>query len=127
MRDIEERERGIGIGWHELAGRMQCGVRSLRLDGQLIERQVSTSERQRFAELGAPCALCLLRPRVDEIERDALERRARDRNRGLRVGDRVDASERAQHIVVEGLYAERGAVDAGCRVTAKALRLARRA
>ena len=40
LRRVVKRARGIVVGHFELAGRMQRGERRLRLDGQLIERQM---------------------------------------------------------------------------------------
>ena len=58
------------------------GKRRVRLDGELIEREVlARLPRSRPLELRAPGLRRLVRPRIDQIERGALERRARDLDR----------------------------------------------
>ena len=71
-------------------------------------------------ELGRPGFDRLARARVDQIERIALEIRARDGNGFERFLRRVQATEFLQRRVVERLHAERDAVDAGRAIAAKA-------
>ena len=44
LRRLVERERGVLVGDDELAGGVQRGERRLRLDGELVERQVLPGE-----------------------------------------------------------------------------------
>ena len=62
----------------------------------------------------------LARPRVDQIERVALEVRARHRDGVERLLRRVQAAELLQRDIVERLHAERDAVDAGGAIAAEA-------
>jgi hypothetical protein len=63
------------------------------LDGQLIERQMLGRFRDRALEFGLPSVERLARPRVDEVERVALEIRARDGDRVERFLRGVQAAE----------------------------------
>ena len=60
---------------------VKIGERRLGLDGELIEREMLAGERQGFAKLAPPRGNRLPRPRVDEVEREALEGVARDPDR----------------------------------------------
>ena len=79
--------------------------------------------RQRVAQLLLPGRQRLAGARIDEIEREALEGRARDVDRRLRLGDGVDAPERLQDVVAQRLHAERHAIDTRRAIAAKAGRL----
>src|SRR5262245_10568552 len=94
-----------------------------RLDGELVEREVVTRHRQRVRQLPLPVVQCLTGPRIDEVEREAGERLTRYLDRGLRLSGSVEAAEIAQVGVVEGLHAERDAVDPRGAVVAKPRRL----
>src|SRR5262245_48349791 len=100
LRGIVESERRVIAGYDELARGMQRCKRRLRLDGELVKRQVSAGERKRVAQLGAPVVEQLPGPRIDEIEREAVEGGARNLYGHFRLGDRVDAPERFQDAVV---------------------------
>ena len=63
------------------------------------------------------------RPRIDQIERIALERRARDLHRIERFLRGVQPAELLQRRIIERLHAERDAIDAGRAVAAKTRRL----
>src|SRR6478672_8942596 len=99
---------------------MQRGKRRVGLDGQLIKRQMLGGFRDGALELGRPGLRRLARPRVDQVEGIALERGACDRDGGERLLRGVRAPEFLQLRVVERLYAERDAVDAGRAIAGKA-------
>ena len=123
LRHVVERARAIVVRDDELAGRVQRGERRVLLDGELIEREMLGGFGDRALELGAPRLRRLARPRVDEIERIALERRARDLHRIERFLRGVQPAEFLQRRIVERLHAERHAIDAGRAIAAKARRL----
>ena len=93
------------------------------LDGELVEREVVGGERERRRQLGRPGLRRLARARVDQVEGEAREGRARDLDRPERLLDIVQPAEEAKVRVVQRLDAERDAVDAGGAVAAEALRL----
>ena len=71
-------------------------------------------------KFGAPRCNRLPRPRIDEVERVTREDRARHRYGVERFLCRVQTAEFLQHRVVECLYAERDAIDAGRAIAAEA-------
>ena len=73
LREIVEIAREIVVGNGELAGLVQAEERRVRLDGQLIEREMLGRFRDGALEFGGPGGERLARPRIDEIERIALE------------------------------------------------------
>ena len=81
LRRVVERARGVFVGHGELAGRVQRVKRRVGLDGELIERQMLGGFGDRALELGGPGLRRLSRPRIDQVERIALEGAARDRDR----------------------------------------------
>ena len=84
------------------------------LDGQCVEREVIGRQVDRAIERRLPALHRLLRQAVDEVEVDALEPGLAGPAAALcRLVRCVDAVERRQFVVVEGLYAEADAVDAG--------------
>src|SRR4029450_7964149 len=101
---------------------MQRRERRVGLDGELIERKMLGGFRDGALELDRPGLRRLCGPRVDEIERIALERRARDRDRVERFLRAVQPAERFELSIVERLHAERHAVYAGRTIDAKARR-----
>ncbi len=123
LRRIVERQRCLLVGNDELAGGVQRCERRLRLDGELIERQMLAGDGECIAQLVLPRGERLPGPRVDEIEREAIERRARDLDRRLGLGDRMNAAERFQDVVAQRLHAERHAIDARRAIAAEARRL----
>ena len=103
----------VAVRHGELAGGVKRGERRVGLDGELVEREMLGRLGDGARELGAPGRRGLARPRIDEVERIALERAARDRDGGERLVGRVHAPERLERGVVERLHAERHPVDAG--------------
>ena len=85
LRRVVERAAEILVRHDELAGRVQRGERRVLLDGELIEREMLARLRERALELGGPRLRRLSRTRIDQVERIALEDRARDRDRGERL------------------------------------------
>ena len=71
-------------------------------------------------ELGGPGVERLARPRIDQIERIAVEDRARDRDRVERLLRAMQAAEFLQRGIVERLHAKRNAIDAGGAIAAEA-------
>ncbi len=120
LRGVVERARGIIVRSNQLARGMKRGERRLCFDGQLIERKMFGGFGKRPRQFLGPLLRCLLRPRVNEIERIAFEHAARDRHRIQRLARRMQAPERAKRMIVKRLHAERHAVDAGSAVAAKA-------
>ena len=73
LREVVEIARGVVVGNDELAGFVQTEKRRVRLDGQLIEREMLGRLGNGALELGRPGVGRLARPRIDQIERIALE------------------------------------------------------
>ena len=115
LRDLVERERFLALWDHKLAGGVQRGERRLRLDGELVEREVAARERQRFTKLAPPVVDRLARSRVDEVEGDAVEVCACHLECGECFSGGMDASERLQNVVAQRLHAERHAIDSCMR------------
>ena len=120
LREVVEIARGVVVGNDELAGFLQTEKRRVLLDGQLIERKMLGRLGNGALELGRPGGRRLARPRIDEIERVALEIRARHRDRVERFLRAVQAAQLFQRGIVECLHAERHAVDAGGAIAAEA-------
>ena len=120
-RQIVKFARRIAVGDHKLAGGLQRVKRRLRLDGQLIKREMLGGLRNRAAELSAPAIGCLAGTRVNQIEGIALEHRARDGDGRERFIGAVHAAEFLEHAIIERLHAERHAVDARRAIATKAL------
>ena len=99
---------------------MQAEERRAFLDGQLIERQMLGGFRDRELQLVRPHRGRLLGAGVDQVERIAVERAARDRDRIERLARAVQPAQRFQRGIVERLHAERDAVDAGRAIAGKA-------
>ena len=105
---VEQRARVVVVGNDQLASRMQCRERRLLLDGELIEREVFGGLVNRARQFGAPGVGGLAGPRIDQIERIAIEGLARDRDRIERFLRAVQSAKLFQRRVVERLHAERG-------------------
>src|SRR3981189_1850143 len=99
---------------------MQRREGRLRLDGELVEREMLGRLRDGAGELGAPGRDRLAWTRIDQIEGIALENPARDRDRVERLAHRVEPAELLEYRVVERLHAERDPVDARRPIAAKA-------
>ena len=69
--------------------------------------------RDRGAQLRFPGLQRLTRPRINQIKRRSFERRLCDADGGERFGGGMSSSEPGERGVVERLYAERNAIDAG--------------
>ena len=110
----------IGIGQRQFAGVIKPLKGCLRLDRQLVERQMIAGNRQRLPEFRLPRRKCLIGPRIDEIERRALKCSLRNIDGTPRLGDRVNASERAQIVIAQGLHADRNTIDASRAISGKA-------
>src|SRR5262249_43489522 len=121
LRRVVEDACGVLVRRLELAGGVERRERRLRLDRELIERHVLAGFSQRAAQFARPLVRCLPRPRVNQIERIAVENRARDAHRIERFARGMSAAERRQRRIVERLDAERYAIDTGGAITAKTL------
>src|SRR5262249_56112610 len=86
---VVERAGGVVAGDDELPGRMQRGKWRVLLDSELVERKMLAGLEHGAVELGGPDLRRLARARIDQIERIALEDRARDRDRVERLTRRV--------------------------------------
>jgi hypothetical protein len=106
LREIVQIAREILIGDGQFSGFVQTEERRVRLDCQLVERQVLGGFCDRSLEFGSPGIEALLRTCVDEIEGIAVENRPG-------YSDSIECLLRAMQPakllecrVVEGLYAE---------------------
>src|SRR5262249_6545764 len=90
LRGFEQRQCLLALGHSELARGMQGGERRLRLDGELVEREVTACEGEGPAKLAPPILDGLARARVDEVEGHAVEMRVRDLQRRDGFVGRVD-------------------------------------
>ena len=120
LRHVVEGAAGLVVRGHQLAGGREAVERRARLDCQLIEAQMLGRPRQSFAQLGPPRGRRLAGAGVDQVEGRAREDRLGDLDRRQRLRRVVEAAERPQGRVVQRLYAERDAVDAGRAVAAEA-------
>src|SRR5689334_17580397 len=75
--------------------------------------------RDRPLEFRSPGIKTLLRPRIDEIERVTVENRTGDCDCIERLLRAVQPAELLERVVVEGLHAERDAIDPGCAKAAE--------
>ena len=123
LRHVIQRARERLVRRLQLARRVQAEERRAFLDRELIERQMFGGFRNRELQLIGPHLRRLVGAGVDQVERIALERGARDRDRIQRLARAVQPTERLQRGVIERLHAERDAVDAGCAIAAKPRRL----
>ena len=115
--------RGVVVRNDKLAERMQRVERRLGLDGELIERQMLGRLRDGALEFVGPRRRCLTRPRVNQVERIALEGCAGDLDRIERLLRGVQPAKLLQRVVVERLHAERNPVDARVAITTEPIRL----
>mgnify|MGYP001611871623 CR=1 FL=1 len=120
LREVVQIAPEVIVGDRQLAGRAQAEERRARLDGQLIEREMLGRFRDGALELDGPGGQRLARPRINEIERIALEDRARDRNGRERLLRRVQTAQFLERAIVERLHAERDTIDAGAAIAAEA-------
>ena len=105
--------RGVIRGHGEIAARVRLGERSLRLDGELVEREMCAGIVKRARKLVTPGAERLPGPRIDEIEARAREMPGGEGDRGKRFGSCMAAAEEGKRSVVERLHAEGNAIDPG--------------
>ena len=75
----------LAVGNGELAGRVQAEERRLRLDGELVEREMVGRHGDRRFELGAPGVERLRRARIDQIEGEARKGRSARARRARRA------------------------------------------
>ena len=99
---------------------MQREERRVGLDGELIKRQMLGGFRDRSLEFGRPGLRRLSGTGVDQIEGIAIEYRARDADGFQRFVGGMQATQFLQRPVIERLYAERHAIDAGGTKAAEA-------
>ena len=85
----------------------------VRLDRQLIEREMRRGEFQRSRDVRVRVLGALSGQRIHEIKIDVAEDVERRRRRGARLALVVHASERREVRGIEALHAQRQAVDAG--------------
>ena len=123
LRHVVQRARGGFIGCLQFAGGVQAEERRALFDGELVERQMFGRLRDREFQFIGPHRGRLVGAGVDQVERIAVERGARDRDRIERFTRGVQSSERFQRGIVQRLDAERHPVDAGRAIAAKPRRL----
>ena len=123
LRHVVERARSRLVRRLQFAGGVQAEERRAFLDGELIERQMLGGFRDRELQFVRPHRGRLVGAGIDQVERIAIERVARDRDRIERLARGVQSAERLQRGIVQRLHAERDAVDAGGAIAAKARRL----
>ena len=99
--------------------------RGVRLDGELIGRDVRRAGARRLANVGARHVDALPRQAVHQVDVDVVEcrERRRDGAPGLVCG--MNAPERAQHAIVEALHADGDAIHAGVAEATETARLHR--
>ena len=73
LRRVPEIAAKIRAGNGEFSGCAEALEHRAGLDGELVKREMIACERKRAGKLGAPFGDALARPRIDQIERDALE------------------------------------------------------
>ena len=122
LRHVVQRARGRFIRRLQFAGGVQAEERRALFDGELIERQMLGGFRDRELQFFGPHRGRLVGAGIDQVERIAIERGARDRDRIQRLARAVQPAQRLQRGIVQRLHAERHAVDAGCAIAAKARR-----
>ena len=81
-------------------------VGRLRLDGELVKRQMLGAQRQGFRQFGAPGRFGLAGPRLDEIEGNALENALRQCQRRQRLRPVMQAAQLFQVGVIQRLHAQ---------------------
>src|SRR6185437_12614581 len=95
----------------------------VRLERELVERQVRRLESERGGKIVGAAGERLARQGVHQIDVERLERKARFLDRGARFGAVVNTPERPKHRVVEALHADRQAGHAGIAEGSKAVAL----
>jgi len=123
LRDIIQRARGRLVRRFQFARGMQAEERRLRLDRELIERQMLGGFRDREVQLIRPHLRRLAGAGINQVERITIKGGAGDRDRVERLARGVQTSQRFQRGVVQRLHAERNPVDAGGAIAAKPRRL----
>ena len=110
LRHVVERARERLVRRLELAGRVQAEERRAFLDRQLVEREMFGRFRDRELQLAGPASRRLVGAGVDQVERIALERAARDRDRGQRLARAMQPAEHlsATHRPAPARRARRG-------------------
>ena len=121
--DVVQRARHRLVRRLQFAGGVKPEEWRALLDRELVERQMLGGFRDRALQLLRPHLRGLVGTGVDQVERIAVERAARDRDRIERFARGVQPSQRAQRRIVQRLHAERNPVDAGGAVAGKARRL----
>ena len=118
-------DQRLHVGGQVVVGqgrRSRCKQR-VRLERQVVIRQVRRLEGQRLAQVGAQCRQRLARQRVHQVDVVGLESVGRRLDRASRLVRIVDAPDCRQRIVGETLHADRQPSDARLRVGPKARRL----
>ena len=119
LRHVVQRAGDGLVGRLQFACGMQSEERRAFLDGELIERQMLGGFRNRQLQFVGPHLRRLVGAGVDQVERVAVECRARDRHRIERLARAVQASQRFQRSIIQRLHAERHPVDAGGAIAAE--------
>src|SRR5690606_6875321 len=112
--------------WHrELAGCLQHVEGRAFLYSELVERQVVGRMPDRLPQLARPGFDGLAGAGVDQVEGKPREGFARQPDRVQSLLDIMQSAEELEVGVVQRLYAQRNAVDAGVAITPKTGRLDR--
>src|SRR5438477_12197140 len=106
LSDIVENARGVFVRRPQFTRRVKRGERRLRLDRELVERNMLASFRQCRAQLARPLFRCLTGTCIDEVERITTENRARHAKRIKRFARRMGAAKRGEVAILERLDAE---------------------
>ena len=104
------------------AARGAGGEQGVRLQGQLVVRDMRRLQRERALQVGAGAGQVLAGQGVHQVEVDVVEAGVLGQlHRRLGLAAVVDAAQSLQAAVVEALDAEAQAVDAGSEVTLEAV------
>ncbi len=122
LRGFVKSRRQIVVGNAKLAVLVEQREGRLRLDGELIEREMIGAEGERLFQFGAPLRVALTRPRIDQIQRDAIEIPHRQIERRFRFFGIVQPPQEFQIGIVQRLHPQRQAIDAGGAVIGKSRR-----
>ena len=111
--EVIEVARHVVVRHDKLARLVQAKKWRVRLDGQLVKREMFGRLGNRALEFMRPVLGGLARSSLDKVERVTVENGTGDRNGIERFLRRVEPAKFLQGCIVERLHPERNAVDAG--------------
>src|SRR5206468_7855316 len=103
----------------QLSRRRKIGISRPFLDGELIKRHMALLLAESASEFAPPLLHRLAGPCINEIEGHARKDLRRQAESGERLSGRMLAPQRLEIGVIECLYADRDAVDAGRAIAGK--------